>query len=54
MGTYELIHLVHISWVFYQILKLSIVELSIERNTQLLVLTLLNKSNTQVEYLENT
>ena len=31
-------------WVFYQILSLSIVKLSIKRNTQLLVLTLLNKS----------
>ena len=39
-----LIRLVHISWVFYKILKLSIVELSIERNTKLLVLNLLNKS----------
>ena len=39
-----LIRLVHISWVFYQILNLSIVKLSIQRNTQLLALTLLNKS----------
>ena len=30
------IHLVYISCIFYQIFKLSIAELSIERNTQLL------------------
>ena len=56
-----LVCLLNLTWVFYQILNLSIVKLSISRNTQLLLSKASNKTlsislytqldNTQVEYL---
>ena len=56
-----LVCLLNLTWVFYQILNLSIVKLSISRNTQLLLSKASTRTssislntqldNTQVEYL---